>query len=173
MTKIIIKFAIFFVVIVLLQVTVFNHLVLFGVAVPMVFICWLLRLPVTLNVNWVLTCGFVLGMTVDIFSDTLGMNALTCTIAAVLRQPVLRLYFPREEDLTDPEPTMRSLGPAVYLKYLMTMTVIYCTVYFLVEAMSFFDPLRLLMCITGSSILTFVFIAAIDSITGKQREKRL
>ena len=77
MTKIIIKFAISFVIIVLLQVTVFNHLVLFGVAVPMVFICWLLRLPVTLNVNWVLTCGFVLGLTVDIFSDTLGMNALT------------------------------------------------------------------------------------------------
>ena len=172
MTKIIIKFAISFVIIVLLQVTVFNHLVLFGVAVPMVFICWLLRLPVTLNVNWVLTCGFVLGLTVDIFSDTLGMNALTCTVAAVLRQPVLRLYFPREEDLTDPEPTIKSLGPAIYLKYLMTMTVIYCTVYFLVEAMSFFNPLRLLMCITVSSVLTFVLIAAIDWARERASRKR-
>ena len=173
MTKLVIKFAIFFVIIVLVQVTVFNHLVLFGVAVPMFFIWWLLRLPLTLNANWALTCGFLLGLTIYIFSDTLGMNSLACTIIAALRHPVLHLYFPREEDLTDPEPSFKTLGPAVYLKYLITLTVIYCTIYFMIEAMSFFNPIKLIMCITGSSILTFVLIAAIDSITGKQREKRL
>lgn len=173
MTKTIIQFAILFIVLVLFQVIVFNHLILWGVAVPMVFIYWMVRLPVSLNTNWMLTCCFLLGLTVDIFSDTPGLNSLSCTLFGGVRNPVLRLYFPREEELTNPEPTYQSLGPAVYMKYLLTMVLIYVSLYFIIESMSFFNPLRLLTCIGLSSVLTFILILAIDSLTGKRREKRL
>lgn len=64
----------------LAQVIVLNHVCLFGVAVPFAFIYVLLRLPVTMNQNWVLTVAFFMGLLIDIFSDTQGMNALACTI---------------------------------------------------------------------------------------------
>ncbi len=173
MTKTILKFVVLFVVLVLCQVIVFNHLVLWGVAVPLVFIYWILKLPVTLNVNWTMTFAFLMGFLIDIFSDTRGMNSLACTILAVARMPVLRLFFPREYDLTDPEPSIRSLGPAVYMKYLISTVVLYCMVFFIVESMTFFNISRLILCITGSSILTFILILALDSLTSKKREKRL
>lgn len=173
MTKTILKFTLLFVVLIITQVIVFNHLVLLGVAVPFVFIYAILKLPVSLNVNWVMTLAFILGLSVDIFSDTIGMNSLACTVFAVLRLPVIRLYFPREEDMTDPEPSLQSLGPSIYMKYLATMSLLYSILFFIIEAMTFFNFTRLILCMIGSAALTFVFILAIDSLTSKKREKRL
>lgn len=160
-------------ILVLAQVMVFNHICLFNVAVPMVFIYLLVRLPITLSVNWMLTIGFFLGLTVDIFSDTYGMNTLACTVEAMMRKPILRLYVPREEDLTRPEPSMYSLGTATYLKYLLTMTLLYCSLIFLIEAFTFFNPVRLLLRIVFSTILSMALMVGIDSFMTPQSEKRL
>lgn len=157
----------------LAQVIVFNHICLFNVAVPMVFIYLIFRLPITLSLNWTLTVSFFLGLIVDIFSDTYGMNAVACTVVAMLKHPVLRLYVPREEDLTRPEPSMLSLGVAVYMKYLLTMTVIYCTLIFIIEAFTFFNPLQLVLRIVFSTILSMIIMLGIDSLMTSRSEKRL
>ncbi|WP_300171211.1 rod shape-determining protein MreD [Duncaniella sp.] len=173
MSKTVLQFILLGFILVLAQVIVFNHICLFNVAVPLVFIYLLVRLPITLSVNWMLTIGFFLGLTVDIFSDTYGMNTLACTIEAMMRKPILRLYVPREEDLTRPEPSMYSLGTATYLKYLLTLTLLYCSLIFLIEAFTFFNPVRLLMRIVFSTILSMALMIGIDSFMTPQSEKRL
>ena len=110
MVKTALQFVILYVLMVLTQVIVFNHICLFGYAVPLVFIYVIIKLPVTLNVNWVLTLSFLLGLTIDIFSDTQGMNSLACTILGILRKPVLHLYFPREDEMSTPQPLARRGG---------------------------------------------------------------
>lgn len=169
MTKEILKFALMFVVVVLCQVVVFNHICLFGVAIPLVFIYFLIKLPVNLPVNWALTLGFLLGLTVDIFSNTQGMNALACTVLAMLRLPVLHLYVPRQDDLPNSDPSSRTLGPAVFMKYAVTLTTIYCTLFFIIDAFTFFDPLHLLLKIVCSSALTFVIILAFDGFASSRK----
>lgn len=139
MSKTTLQFILLGIILVLAQVIVFNHICLFNVAVPLVFIYLIVRLPITLSVNRLLTIAFVLGLTVDIFSDTYGMNTLSCTVLAMMRKPILRLYVPREEDLTRPEPSMYTLGTATYLKYLLTMTLLYCTLIFIIEALHLFQ----------------------------------
>lgn len=173
MSKTVLQFILLGFILVLAQVIVFNHICLFNVAVPLVFIYLLVRLPITLSVNWMLTIGFFLGLTVDIFSDTYGMNTLACTIEAMMRKPILRLYVPREEDLTRPEPSMYSLGTATYLKYLPTLTLLYCSLIFLIEAFTFFNPVRLLLRIVFSTILSMALMIGIDSFMTPQSEKRL
>ena len=173
MSKTVLQFILLGFILVLAQVMVFNHICLFNVAVPMVFIYLLVRLPITLSVNWMLTIGFFLGLTVDIFSDTYGMNTLACTVEAMMRKPILRLYVLREEDLTRPEPSMYSLGTATYLKYLLTMTLLYCSLIFLIEAFTFFNPVRLLLRIVFSTILSMALMVGIDSFMTPQSEKRL
>ncbi|MBD5235317.1 MAG: rod shape-determining protein MreD [Barnesiella sp.] len=158
---------------VLAQVIVFNHICLFGYAVPLVFIYLIIKLPMTMSTNWVLTVSFLLGLTIDIFSDTQGMNSLACTLLGVLRRPVLRLYFPREEEMSMPMPSFRSLGVAVYLKYVFSISLIYCALFFMIESFSLFNPMRLLIKIASSALLTFIIIIAIDSLTFRRNEKRL
>lgn len=173
MSKTTLQFILLAVILVLTQVLVFNHVCLFNVAVPLVFIYLIVRLPVTMSVNWVLTVSFILGLTVDVFSDTYGMNTLSCTILAMVRKPVIRLYVPREEDLARPEPSIRSLGAAVYFKYLLTMTLIYCTLIFVIEAFTFFNPLQLVLRIVCSTLLSMVIMLGIDSLMTPRSEKRL
>ena len=80
MAKTFLSFLLLFVVLVLAQVTIFNHIWLFGMAMPLVFIYFIISLPVTTPVNWTLTLGFLIGLSVDVFSNTAGLNALSCTI---------------------------------------------------------------------------------------------
>lgn len=155
------------------QAIVFNHICLFGVAVPFVFIYLIIALPLTLNRSLVLTIAFFTGLAVDIFSDTAGLYSLGSTITAALRHPVIRLYFPREEDLTDPRPSIDALGLAVFLRYALTLTAIFTTAVVLADSLTFFDPLRILLLIVGSTLLTTALIVALDFLTVHRREKRL
>lgn len=173
MSKTTLQLTLLAIILVLAQAIVFNHVILFNVAVPMVFIYVILRLPVTMSLNVVLTVSFLLGLVIDMFSDTPGMNALSCTLIAMLRRPVLRLYIPREDDMTIPEPSMRSLGTATYVKYLFTMTLLYCFFIFTIEAFSIFNALQTMLRIVCSTILSAAIMLGIDSLMGKQREKRL
>lgn len=169
MAKEILKYLLLFVALVVAQVVVFNHLCLFNVAVPLVFIYFIIKLPVNLSVNWAMTVSFLLGLMVDIFSNTQGMNALACTILAAMRLPVLRLYFPREEDMSNPEPSLRTLGPGVYMKYLVTVVALYCAMFFLIEAFTFYNWWLMLLRIGASTLLTFIILLAFDSLTAKTR----
>ena len=169
MAKELIKYALMFLALVLVQVVVFNHICLFGVAIPLVFIYFIIKLPVTLGINWVMTVSFLMGLTIDMFANTQGMNALACTLLAVCRTPVLHLYFPRQDDLSNPEPSVRSLGLAVFMKYAGTLVAIYCALFFAIEAFAFFNPLTMLLRIAGSAVLTFVIILAIEGFSTSRR----
>lgn len=173
MTKTILQFLMLFILLTAAQVLVFNHLCLFDVAIPLAFIYFVMRLPVTLSAIGVLTLSFLTGLTVDIFSDTAGMNALACTILGGIRKPVLKLYFPREEDLTIPEPSMRSLGVGTFMKYNISISLIYCMMFFSIEAFTFFNPAKLIMRIVASTLLTFIIIMCIDNLMDRRSEKRL
>ena len=153
MSKTVLKFILLGIILVLAQVIVFNHICLFNVAVPLVFIYLICDCRSRFRSTGFSPSVFSRSDSRH-FSDTYGMNTVSCTILAMCRRPILRLYVPREEDLTRPEPTMHSLGTATYLKYLLTMTLLYCTIIFLIEAFTFFNPVRLLLRIVFSTILS-------------------
>ncbi len=173
MSKTTLKFIVLALVLIMLQVVGLNHFCLFGIAMAFAYIYLILHLPLDLNQNWVLTIGFFLGLVIDVFSDTQGMCALSCTILAALRKPVLKLYLPREEELTDPCPSMVSIGTAVFVKYALTMSLVYCICIYLIEAFSLFSPVRLGLPIAGSTVLTWLVVLAIDTIVSRSNEKRL
>lgn len=164
MTKTILQFLLLFIVLILLQAIVFNNICLFGVAVPFVFIYFIVHLPITLSSNWLLTLSFLTGLTIDIFANTHGMNALACTIVAMSRHSILHWYFPREDELTIPEPSIRSLGFEYFAKYLFTFVLLYCTIIFLIESFSLFNIVRLALRIICSTFLTFLILLGVDSM---------
>ena len=97
------------------------------------------------------------------------MNALACTLLGALRLPVLRLYYPREEDMTQPEPSARTLGAAAFMKYVFTLTLVYCLMFFFIEAFTFYDWLLMIARAGASTILTFVIILAVAALTARRR----
>lgn len=173
MPRITVNYILLFIALVVLQAVLFNNLVLFHSAVALVFLYLIVEMPMTMSTNLVLTVSFLLGLSVDIFQDTPGLNAMSCTIVGMLRRPIFHLYTPRDEEFTSKRLCINTLGVPCFLKYSLTMVVVYCVCYFSLESLSYFDFQRLIERIVASTIFTFVVVFAIDSLTITRREKRL
>ena len=172
MTKTVIQFIALFLVLLVLQL-VCNKIVLFNVAMPVVFIYLILRLPVNLHGGWVLTIAFFSGLIIDIFNNTPGMNALACTIMAALRRPVFNVFVSRENDMNIPIPSVESMGVGDYLKYMAMLVTVYCTLIFLIQAFTLHNMLLTLARIAASSVLSIIVIFGLDTLVSTHREKRL
>lgn len=173
MSKTALNLLLLYLILVPAQAVFFNNLVLFNVAVPLVFIYLIITLPVTFSANLAMTIGFLTGFTVDILSDTPGVNALSSTILAFMRRPVFHLYVPTDNDLAEQRPSIRTMGAAAFLKFVLTMVIIYCFLVFTIEAMQVFNVKLYLMRVAASSIYTFIIIYAIACLSKKPSEKRL
>ena len=173
MTKTIIHFILLSLVMILLQ-TVCNKIILFDVAVPLVFIYVILRLPINWHSNIVLTIAFLMGLLVDVFNNTPGMNALSCTVLAGVRPAVFNAYVPRGEELAESKmPSISSLGIGVYAKYMVTLVLIYCTLIFFIQAFTVRDVLLTIERVLASTLLTAVILLGLDSLVSTKREKGL
>ena len=172
MTKTVIQFIVLFLALLLLQL-VCNKIVLFNVAMPVVFIYLILRLPVNLHSGWVLTIAFFTGLILDIFNNTPGMNALACTILAAVRRPVINVFVSRKDDMNIPIPSVDSMGVGDYFKYMATLVTLYCALIFLIQAFTLHNIVLTLLRIVGSSVLSIIIILGLDTLVSTRREKRL
>lgn len=120
----------------------------------------------SMSVKWVLTIAFILGLIVDIFSDTPGVNAISCCVLAVLRKPVFRLYIGNDEALQGVSPSIGTLGFRIYAKYLLLLTPLYCCLSIGLEYFTLTDWQRTLSIIGGSSVLSYFLLLGIDALTG-------
>lgn len=174
MSKTVLQFALMFIVLVLVQAIIFNHIALFSVGLAFVFIYFIIKLPLSLTPAKVIFWSFLIGFVIDIFQDTPGVNSLACTCLGASRRTIVRLYIPREEDLLRAVPSIRTLGPALFAKYATTMTLLYCILLFTIEAFTFFNPAVMTLRIVVSTLLTTLLIMAADSLSLPRRsEKRL
>lgn len=167
MNKTTLSLILLFVVLVPAQAIFFNNLVLFNVAIPFAFLYLLITLPVTMKTNVALTVGFLTGLAVDILSDTPGVNALAATILTFERRGVFHLYMASDVDLASQRPSLRNMGTAAFLKYALTLVVIYCTEVFLIEAFMVWNLKLLVLRIICSSLFSFIIIYAMASLAKK------
>ena len=82
-----------FVLLVLVQVLVFNQLNFFGFINPMVYILFLYWYPVKENKTSFILTAFFLGLAIDFFSDTMAMHTAATITIAYLRPAVMRFVF--------------------------------------------------------------------------------
>lgn len=86
-----------FVGLVLVQVLMLNNVCLFGLATPFVYVYFLLALDRDIDHNALMVLAFLIGLVVDIFSNTPGVNAGASVLVAFMRPSLLRLFSPRDE----------------------------------------------------------------------------
>lgn len=85
------RFILFALLMVALQVWVLSPIALFRVATPYLYPFVLLLLPVDTNRTVLSISGFAVGMLIDIFSLTPGLHTSAFTLTAFMRQPILSL----------------------------------------------------------------------------------
>ncbi len=155
-----------FVVLILLQVLVFNQISVFGFATPFLYIYFLLKLPMGRNVFYVIITGFLMGFVIDVFLNTPGINATATTLIAVMRRPLLRLFFTREE-FENFVPGLYS-APGPFIRFTVIMVLIHQSVLFGLETFSLFNLNILLLRLAASVVLTLILMFALDSFVYKK-----
>lgn len=168
MTKDIIYYIFLFIILVLVQALLMNHIVLFNSAVCFIFIYFIIKLPVNLSTNMLLTLSFLLGLAVDMLSDTPGLNALACTILAVLKRPFFFAYAQHDDHNRNVSPSLGSMGFFTYCKYAFTISAVYCFIALFVEFINFSDVVQIVIKAAASTLFTFLVILAIDSLVYKK-----
>jgi len=158
------KKLVMFVLLVLFQVLVFNHIHILGYATPFLYIYFILKMEIKVPRYLVLLLGFILGLTIDTFTNTLGVNAAATVLLAFLQPYILMWYAPRdiEEDL---KPERRQLGTWSFVKYVTICVLIHHTSLLMLEYFTFVEFWRILLQILACSVLTILMILAIETAT--------
>lgn len=152
-----------FVILLLLQVLIFNHIHLFGFATPLLYVYSMLLFRRNFPKWGILVCGFLAGLSVDIFSNTPGLASASMTFIGLIQPYVLILFLPRDsaEDL---QPSMHTLGISAFWGYALVLVFLYCLIFFSLEAFNFFNWLQWLKCVGGSTVLTLILLMTIENV---------
>lgn len=150
-----------------LQVLVFSHIHLWGVAVPLVFVYLLLMFPKD-TARWkVIVWGFVMGLAVDIFSNTPGVAAGAMTLTGLVQPVLLGLMLPKDtvEAVT---PSFRLMGIWTYIRYALLLVLFHHIAFFFLEFFSFFHWEYWLMELLSSWLLSVLVIVVLESFRGSK-----
>lgn len=120
----------------------------------------------SMSVKGVLTIAFLLGLAVDICSDTPGVNTISCCIVSVLRRPVYQLFTGKDENLAGVSPTISTIGLWTFFKYALLLVLMYCICTIGLEYFTFTGIKRTLSIIGSSTLLSLILILGIDALTG-------
>ena len=82
-----------FIVLVLVQVLVLNHINFLGYINPYIYILFIALYPIKNDRLLLITLAFFLGLSVDLFSDSGGMHAGASVLIAYIRPVVLKFSF--------------------------------------------------------------------------------
>lgn len=162
-----IRHIVLFVILLLVQVLVLNHIRLFGCATPLIYIYFVL--PMQRNqAKWAtLVWCFLLGLAVDTFSNTPGVASASMTLLAAVQPYLLELFVPRDS-ADDLVPSFRTLGVSKYVSYTIILVLVGCMAFFTLEAFNLYNWMQWLCSILGSAALTAVLILVIENARNRK-----
>ncbi|MGI6242890.1 MAG: rod shape-determining protein MreD [Prevotella sp.] len=156
-----------FVVLLLVQVLVLNHIHLFDYATPLLYVYFVISFRRNYPKWGILIWSFLMGLSIDIFSNTPGMAAASMTMIAMLQPSVMELLVLRDSD-EDLQPSISALSFSRYLYYVIILTLTYCLLFFTIESFDFFNWKEWGFNILGSTALTVTLIMVVDNLRGSK-----
>ncbi|MGL4780456.1 MAG: rod shape-determining protein MreD [Bacteroidales bacterium] len=144
----------------LLQVLILNNLYFLGWATPYLYVYFLMTLPRELSKNMQLTIGLLMGLGLDIFSNTLGMNMTACIVIMFFRPYLLTLFGSREDEYD--VPSFRTFGVGAFLRYATLMVLIHHITLNIVQFFTLHNFSHLMIRVISGSLLTLILISLIE-----------
>jgi len=126
-----------FIVFCLVQVLVLDELVLFNYFNPLFYFAFIIILPFRINHLLLLSLSFIMGLCVDAFHGTLGLNASACVTLAFAKIIIAKFMSPNSQFEKDFEPTISKLGFVPFLTYITILAFIFNLFYVFTELFSF------------------------------------
>lgn len=147
-----------FILFVLVQVLILNNIQFSGLINPYLYIMFIIILPFE-TPNWLLLfTAFALGISIDSFTNTLGMHTSAAVFIAFIRPYVLKIMAPREGYDTGTLPRIKFYGLQWFIRYSVIITVAHHFFLFYLEVFRLSDFFLTFSRVFLSSIFTMILI---------------
>jgi len=158
MGNLILRNSVRFLFLVLFQVLILNHLNLGGYTNPYFYIYFILLLPFATPRWLLLILAFILGLSIDIFTNTYGLNAAATLIMAFCRPYVIRIISREPEEAFGIQPSLWSEGFQWFTLYSLILVLIHHIALFYLELFRFTEFFSTLLRVLTSTVFTMVLI---------------
>lgn len=155
-----------YVLVMILQVLLFDQLQLWGACHPYIYILCLLMLPITLPHNVDMVIGAAVGLIMDIFCNSLGIHMAACILIMFIR-PYLLGGIVNDKDRLNEQITLHTLGLEAMVKYVAILVVIHHFTVFVLAAWSWAHILFVLIETLVSSVVTILVIMGYNALKYK------
>ncbi len=158
MTNVVLRNIIRFFFLILFQVLILNNINLGGYTNPYLYVYFILLLPYATPRWLLLVLAFLMGISIDIFTNTPGLNAAATVLMAFFRPYVIRSVSHLPEEDMGIQPSLKIQGFIWFFYYSSILVLIHhCTLFYL-EIFRFSEFFQTLLRIFVSSIFTIVLI---------------
>lgn len=162
MSSLIIKILIRFVVLILLQALILNNINLLGYINPYIYILFIILYPINNNRILFIFISFLLGLTLDIFSDSGGVHAAACVTIAYIRPSILKFAFGAIYEHQTMRFSITEFGPR--LTYFSILIIVHHLILFSLEIFNISQILLILKKALFSGLFTLLISLLLVSL---------
>ncbi|HWB24197.1 MAG TPA: hypothetical protein VG738_01905 [Chitinophagaceae bacterium] len=168
--KNIIRFALF----ILVQAYVLNKIPpLHQFIKPYLYFLYILWLPFGISRNFLLIVAFVFALIMGYFAGNPGLYLIPCLFIAFLRPFLISILLPQETtEVSYTEPSIKSMGWAPYMVYVIILTFVHHTVLVFIEWMSAGNFLFFIGKVAGSTAISLLLIFITEMIFSRKARYR-
>jgi hypothetical protein len=158
MTQLYFKNIIRFIFLVLFQVMILNHINLSGFINPYLYVYFILLLPFITPKWLLLVSAFLIGISVDFFSNTMGINAAASVMMAFARPFVIKAISTGTEYEIGERPSLKNQDIKWFVYYCLILILIHHFVLFYLEVFRFREFFTTFIRVILSSAFTFLLV---------------
>jgi rod shape-determining protein MreD len=158
----ILRFSLFFILLVLLQVLLFDNIRFSGYINPYVYLMFIILLPIVIPSWLLLLLSFLIGLIMDFFTNSPGMHSFATVLAGFVRPYILRIISPKDGYESGAVPSMLTYGFGWFFTYTTLIVLVHHTALFYIEVFRFADFFRTLLRVLLSSLFSITFILLLE-----------
>ena len=146
-----------FVLVMVLQVLLFNQLQLGGVCHPYIYVLCLLMMPITLSHSADMIIGAAVGLIMDVCCNSLGIHMAACILLMFIR-PYLIGAIVNDKDRLNEQISLRAIGMEALIKYVVILVLVHHLTVFLLAAWGWTHIGFVLLETLVSSTITIIIV---------------
>lgn len=164
-----ISFTLLLLILGLVQIFLLKNLALFGIALGFLYLLGILILPSSIQTIPLMLIAFVLGLSLDVFYETIGMHTAAATAMAFVRPLWLKATSPTGGYDEAEVPSISEIGVGRFVSYSFPLILLYSLIFFIADQWGTGSLWSILNKSLFSSIFTTLLVILVQLLFFKRR----
>jgi len=147
-----------FVILLLVQIFFFNNIEIGNYINPYIYILFIILLPFATPAWMILISAFIMGLSMDIICETMGMHTSASVFMAFARPYILSFFAPHDGYEAGSLPGVYYYGVAWFVKYAVIMVLVHHLFLFYAEMFKMHDFFATLLRVILSTLFSSALI---------------